>query len=154
MAVQVARQARLLVCATCSTDKQDLVKSLGASEVFDYTKISMEDLSHDFDVVIDYVGGNTLKQSFNILKGGGKLISIARETTEDERAQRPDVHATFFIVEPDGEELTQIAQLCEQGVIKPVIQAVMPLAEGAKAFDLLARGHSRGKIVLKVDQNI
>lgn len=63
------------------------------------------------------------------------------------------MRATFFIVEPDGDELTEIAQLCERGEIKTVLHAVLPLEKGAEAFEMLAEGHSKGKIVLKVEQD-
>ena len=150
MAVQIASWANMLVSATCSAAKIDPVKSLGVSEVYDYSNVSLEELSHDFDIIIDCVGGETLQKSFKLLRGGGKLISVARAPTDDEKAQRPDVDASFFIVEPDGEQLSQIAHLCEQGLLKPVLQTVMPLEEGAKAFEMLADGHTKGKIVLKV----
>ena len=150
MVVQIASQARLLVSATCSSEKHDLVKSLGATEVFDYKKTAMQDLSHDFDVVIDCVGEQTLKQCFDLLKGDGTLVSLSGPLTEELKALRPDIHALFFIVEPDGDELTQIAKLCEQEAVRPILQAVMPLEKGAEAFAMLGEGHSKGKIVLKV----
>lgn len=150
MAVQLARAAGYLVSATCSADKTDLVKSLGASQVFNYHKTSMDCLSHDYDLVIDCVGGETLAQSFKLLKGGGQLVSVARPPTLDEKASRPDVDASFFIVDPDGDELAAIAKMCDRGHIKPVLQTVLPLEEGAKGFEMLAGGHTKGKIVLKV----
>ena len=151
MAVQLARWARLLISATCSADKIDLVKSLGASSVFDYRKRTIEELSHDYDLVIDCVGGDTMTKSFKLLKGGGKLISVARPPTNDDKAQRPDVDASFFIVEPDGEELAIISSLCAKDEVKPVIQTVLPLEEGPKAFEMLEDGHTKGKIVLKIE---
>jgi NADPH:quinone reductase-like Zn-dependent oxidoreductase len=150
MAVQLARWARLLISATCSTDKVDLVKQLGASQVIDYRKKTIDELSHDYDLVIDCVGGDTLTKSFKLLKGGGKVISVARPPTTDDKAQRPDVSSSFFIVESDGEELAIIASLCKEGLVKPVVQEVLPLDDGAKAFEILEKGHTKGKIVLKV----
>ena len=153
MVVQVARVAGARVSASCSADKKDLVRSLGASEVFDYKKTPLESLWHNYDVVIDCVGGETLKRCFSVLRGGGTLISLSREPTNEEKAQRPDVQGLFFIVEPDGDELTEIAHLCEQKQIKPVLHAVLPLEKGADAFKMLAEGHSKGKIVLQVEQS-
>ncbi|KAK5169048.1 uncharacterized protein LTR77_006357 [Saxophila tyrrhenica] len=150
MAVQLARSAQLLVSATCSADKIELVKSLGALQVFDYNKTTIDYLSHDYDLVIDCVGGDILTSSFKLLKGGGQLISVARPPTLDEKASRPDVDASWFIVDPDGEELALVAEMCDQGEIKPVLQQVLPLEDGAKAFEMLASGHTKGKIVLKV----
>lgn len=151
MAVQIAAAARTVITAVCSGDKAELVKQLGAHEVFDYRTTPLQSLSHHYDIVVDCVGSNTLPQCFALLKGSGKLICIARPATADEKAQRPDASATFFIVEPDGEELTRIAQCVEQEHIQPVVQAVLPLEDGAKAFEMLEQGHARGKIVLRVE---
>ena len=79
-------------------------------------------------------------------------MTLPAALTAEEKALRSDIYANFFIVEPDGEQLSQIAQLCESGAVKPVLRAVLPLDEGAKAFEMLAEGHSAGKIVLKVTQ--
>lgn len=150
LVTQVAKFAGLRISATCSADKKDLVRSLGALAVFDYKQTALESLSHDFDIVVDCVGGDTLKRLFAVVARGGTLISLSREPTDAEKAQRPDVRATFFIVEPDGDELAEIAHLCERGEIKTVIQEVFALDKGADAFKLLDEGHSKGKIVLKV----
>lgn len=99
MLVQIGHWAKLKISATCSAAKSDLVRSLGAVEIFDYTKTSMGDLPNDYDAVVDCVGGETLKGSFYRLKQGGKLISLVRPLEEAETAQRPDVMAKFFIVE-------------------------------------------------------
>ena len=145
----------MLISATRSADKAQLVKSLGANEVFDYNKVSMKTISsRDYDIIIDCVGGDTLRNSIGLVEGGGKLISVARAPTDEEKAQRPDVETSFFIVEPNGEQLARIAQLCEQDRIKPVLQSVMPLEKGPEAFALLADGHTKGKIVLKVGESM
>lgn len=59
-------------------------------------------------------------------------------------------HSDFCFCRPNGQELEKIIKLWEEGVVKPVVQAVMPLEDGAKAFEMLADGHTKGKIVLKV----
>ena len=127
----------------------DFVRSLGASHVVDYKTANIDDVSHDYRHVIDCVGGTTLTKVFKLLGGGGKLISVARPPTPEEKAARPDVEASFFIVEPDGDELEEIACLCEEGKIKPVVSTTIPLDESATAFDLLD-GHTKGKVVIKV----
>jgi NADPH:quinone reductase-like Zn-dependent oxidoreductase len=99
MLLQIGHWAKLKISATCSAAKSNLVRSLGASEIFDYNKISIDDLPTDFDAVVDCVGGETLKKSFHRLKQGGRLISLVRPLVEEETAQRPDVMSKFFIVE-------------------------------------------------------
>lgn len=151
MAVQIAAASQMIVTAVCSSDKVDLVKGLGAHEVIDYCTTPFNSLSSDYDIVLDTVGKSTLPQCFPLLKGNGTLICIARPATVDEKAQRPDVSAEFVIVQPDGEELTKVAQCVEQDVLRPVVQSVFSVEEGAKAFEMLEAGHARGKIVLSLD---
>ena len=99
MLVQIAHWAKAHTSGTCSGAKAESVQSLGASEVYDYNKLSMDELPNDFDVVIDCVGGETLEKCFHRLKQAGRLISLVRPLHEEETAQPPDVMAKFFIVE-------------------------------------------------------
>jgi NADPH:quinone reductase-like Zn-dependent oxidoreductase len=99
MLVQIGHWAKLKISATCSAAKSGFVRSLGASEIYDYNKTPMDELPTHFDAVVDCVGGETLKKSFLRLKQGGKLISLVRPLEDKEIAQRPDVMAKFFIVE-------------------------------------------------------
>lgn len=151
MAVQVAAAQQLIITAVCSSEKADLVKSLGAHKVVDYRTTSLTSLSSNYDIVLDCVGSESLSPCFALLKGGGKLVCVARPASAEEEAQRPDVSATFFNVEPDGDELTRLAQCVEQEWLRPVVQDVLPFEEGAKAFEMVESGHSKGKIVLTVD---
>ena len=152
MAVQIAKSLRLVVSALCSGSKKDLVRSLGANAVFDYNINPPSSLCHDYDIVLDLVGGKTLSQCIKLVKGNGQMVCVACPATCDERSQRPDVRTDFFIVEPDGDELTEIVQMAEQGVIVPVVHTIIPFEKGAEAFKLLEKGHTTGKIVLTVDE--
>lgn len=152
--VQMAVAARMVVTGVCSAGKADLVRGLGAHSVIDREQTTLSSLSHDYDVVIDTIGSTTLPQLFPLLKGKGQLICIARPATEDEKAQRPDVRAMFFIVEPDGEELTRIVQCVEQEVLRPMVGKVMPLEAGAEAFDVVGKGGVGGKVVLEVEGRV
>lgn len=154
MTVQIARLARCLISAVCSGSNVSLVKDLGAHQVFDYAETPLSKLSHDYDIVIDCVGANVLPQCFALLKGKGKLVCVARPATAEEKAQRPDVEAIYFVVEPDGEELTRIAQCVEQGYIRQVVESVVAFEEGAKAFERLRDGHAKGKVVVSVDGRV
>lgn len=77
IAIQLAKQLGASVATTTSTANIDLVKSLGADVVIDYKKQAFETVLHDYDVVLDTLGGQTLEKSLQVLKPGGKLISIA-----------------------------------------------------------------------------
>jgi len=144
LAVQLARWRGARVIATASAANLDFVRSLGADEVIDYRAERFEDVARDVDVVFDTVGGETLERSWDVLKHGGRLVTVAAsgEQTTDER-----VRAAYFIVEPSRTQLAEIARLIEGGALRPVVGAVFPLAEARQAYQ---HKPVRGKVVLRV----
>lgn len=146
MAVQVARWigARRIV-GTCSARNGEFVKSLGAHDVIDYTKAEVEGR---FDVVLDCVGGKAQEGCWGNVRDGGVLVSVAAELPEGKKKEYPGVRSVFFIVEPNGEQLDMLGGLFEKGELKAFVDSEFGLEDGAAAFDLLSKGHARGKIVL------
>jgi NADPH:quinone reductase-like Zn-dependent oxidoreductase len=144
-AVQLARRLGAHVIATASSANLDFVRSLGADEALDYRTARFETELRDVDVVFDTVGGETLARSWSVLRPGGRLVTIAasEEGTRDPRAQ-----AAFFIVEPRGDQLEEIARRIDAGELRTFVDAVLPLAEAQSAY---ARKPARGKVVLRVE---
>ena len=77
MAIQIAKARGARVIATASTANQDFLKKLGADQAIDYTKTKFEDVVKDVDVVLDAVGGDTLTRSYDVVKKGGVIVTIA-----------------------------------------------------------------------------
>lgn len=100
-------------------------------------------------MVRDTVGGETLEQSWDVLRAGEALISIAG-TPLQERAAKLGLRAAFFIVEPNPGQLARIARLVDLGAVRPLVEEVFPLARAREAYERVARGHTRGKLVLQV----
>ncbi len=100
-AVQLAHWIGAHVIGTASAHHHDLLRALGTTEAIDYTTIRFEEVVHDIDLVLDTRGGTTLERSWNVLKTGGTLISLM-ERPSQERAHQLGIHATAFIVKPDG----------------------------------------------------
>lgn len=136
---------------TASAANHDLVRSLGADHVVDYSTTRFEDEVGSVDVVVDPVGGHTLDRSFAVLARGGRLVSLVADP-EAERARESEVEATRILVHPDAAQLAQVADLVESGLLLPVVGAQMSLADAAGAHELGEPGHSRGKIVLVVGE--
>ncbi len=102
------------------------------------------------DVVFDTVGGDTLARSWQVVKPGGVLVSVVSPRPV-EPAPHNGARFIWFIVEPNGEQLSQIGALLDAGQIRPIVEQVFPLAEARRAFEAGAQGHARGKIVLRVE---
>jgi NADPH:quinone reductase-like Zn-dependent oxidoreductase len=148
-AVQLARRAGLHIVATASADDAALVRGLGADTVIDYKTELFEDHVRGADAVIDLVGGDTQRRSFQVLRRGGKLIS-AVSNPDEELARRHGVEAAFFLVNVTTEDLAEIARLIDDGTLRTGVGVVLPLA-GAREAHLMLEGvrpHPKGKIVL------
>ncbi|POX56217.1 NADPH:quinone reductase [Streptomyces sp. Ru71] len=148
LAVQIAKARGAHVIGTASAGKHDLLRRLGADEMIDYRAVRFEDVVSDIDVVLDGLGGETAERSLNVLRTGGRLITLPGP--DDVPAARDGVRAAWMLVEPDHLGLREIAALVERGALKPVVETVLPLADAAKAHEIGERGRTTGKIVLTV----
>jgi NADPH:quinone reductase-like Zn-dependent oxidoreductase len=143
-AVQIARARGAHVIGTASAANRDFVRELGAAEVLEYRTTRFDDVVRDVDVVFDTVGGDTLARSWRVLRPRGTMITIA---TSEEPARDARVRAAFFIVEPDRAQLDEIARRIDAGELRPVVGAVVPLAEARRAYETKP---ARGKTVLRM----
>jgi NADPH:quinone reductase-like Zn-dependent oxidoreductase len=148
-AVQLSRWRGAYVTATASARDAELVRDLGADEVIDYRAQRFEEIVADVDLVFDTVGGETWERSWDVLRPGGRLVSVAvprppeRETDDGRRA-------IWFVVEPNRAQLIEIGRLIDGGHLRPIVSAVLPLAEGQAAYGAGQNGRGPGKAVLLV----
>jgi len=151
-AVQLARRADVRIIATAATDDILFLRDLGANMVIDYKTQRFEEEVRDADAVIDLVGGETQKRSFQVLRRGGKLIS-AVSPPDQHLAQSHGVEAAFFLVNVTSQHLAEIADLIDGGKLKTRVGAVLPLADAREAHFMLEhlRPQPKGKIVLTVE---
>lgn len=149
-AVQLAHWAGAQVIATTSARNRDFLRELGANEIIDYTTTRFEAVAQGVDLVFDLVGGATLQRSWQVIKPGGVLVSVVSPPPPAAVAKEHDVRFAWFVVEPNREQLLKIGALIEAGQLHPVIDTVFPLAQARQAYEQAAKGHTRGKIVLRV----
>jgi NADPH:quinone reductase-like Zn-dependent oxidoreductase len=159
-AVQLARWTGAHVIGTASAHNSSFLKDLGVNVVIDYKKTSFEDRVYDVDVVFDTVGGKTLERSWQVLRKGGKLVSVASQdlpTTFDnlrayfkEKGESYGIDATWFIVHPSRDQLIRIGDLIDSGQVKPVVDTILPLSQASQAYEGANGVHKHGKIVLRV----
>lgn len=147
-AIQIAKILGAHVVTTTGPDNIDYVKSLGADEVFDYTKNGSLD-TEPVDVVFDLIGGKSQIESFAILKEGGRIGSIAG-TPDPKLTKEKRAVAKGLWVKSSGSDLDELRKYIESGEIKTEIAARFPLEKVKVAQELSETGHVRGKIVIKV----
>lgn len=148
-AIQLAKALGCWVATTASGKNVDFLKRLGADQVINYEEKHFVDVLSPVDVVFDTLGGEIQNKSYEVLKEGGRLVSIAG-VPDEQTAKAHDVKASFVFMDQNGEELAKIGEWLDSGYIRPVIGKVMSLSEIQEAHRLSETGHMRGKIVLKV----
>ena len=161
-AVQLAAAFGAQVTGVCSTTKVDLVRSIGADHVIDYTREDFADGKQRYDVILDIGGNPSLSRLRRALTPKGTLVIAGGETRGRwlggaDRQLRAlllsrfvDQKLTTFICRENHEDLLVLKELIEAGRITPVIDRSYPLSEAPKAIRYLEQGHARGKVVITV----
>ncbi|PJJ70825.1 NADPH:quinone reductase-like Zn-dependent oxidoreductase [Diaminobutyricimonas aerilata] len=157
-AVQLARIAGAHVTAVCGPDKVDFVRELGADVVVDYTR---ERPSGTFDTVIEIAGNRSVSELRALTapggtvvlaggEGGGPLLGAAVRQLRVSLTPwvRPRVRPLLSV--PNAADLERLAELAGSGELRPHVERVFPLDGAADALRDLERGHTRGKLVLRV----
>ena len=170
-AIQLAKHIGATVATTTSAANVDLVKSLGADVVVDYRQEDFEKVLSGYDVVLNSLGKDTLEKSLKVLKPGGKLISIsgppdaafAKESGLNwffqqvmrllsfgirKKAKRRGISYSFVFMRANGEQLSKITSLIDDGIIRPVMDRVFPFAATSEALAYLEKGRAKGKVVV------
>jgi NADPH:quinone reductase-like Zn-dependent oxidoreductase len=169
-AVQIAKSFGAYVAATARARNHELLRSLGADEVIDYSQEQIENKLTGYDVVLDGVGESVWNSSLKVLRPGGRLITLTIPTPHG-----PSGRLRFFFtaiagvisavsrfllrgraflmtqVKPRGGDLEKINVLIEAGKLKPVIEKIYPLEQIAEAHRESEKGHVRGKLVVKIN---
>ena len=149
VAVQLAKWKGATVIATASPRNHEFLRSIGADVVVDYNTRRFEEFASGVDVVLDPIGGETQVRSLSVLKEGGILVSIVG-LSPAARSPGRDVRTVGILVQPDGTSLQQIADLIDEGYLKPVVTHIFSLEEAPEAHRQSETRHTRGKIVFQI----
>ena len=153
VAVQIAKARGAYVIGTASAGKHDFLREIGVDEAIDYRETDFTEAVKDVDVVLDTIGGDTSTRSLHVLRPGGLVVSILpvgpKEFTEE--AERLGVRALRMLVDASHSGMTAIAELVDEGKLRPTIAGTFPLADAAEAHRLGDTGRTTGKLVLTVD---
>jgi NADPH:quinone reductase-like Zn-dependent oxidoreductase len=166
-AVQIAKSLGADVTGVCSTRNVDLVKSLGADHVIDYTRENFTKSDQRYDVIIDNVANHSLSEIRRVLTPNGKYVMIGGGTgVKDWQGLFGPMTRVFKIMatkrfvsqemgmmltDPKQKDLTDLADLMQAGKVKPVIDRTYKLSEIQQAIAYVEEGHARGKVVVTVE---
>jgi NADPH:quinone reductase-like Zn-dependent oxidoreductase len=172
-AIQLAKHLGATVATTASAANFELVKALGADILIDYKTEDFETKLHGYDVVLHSQDSKTLDKSLRVLKPGGMLVSISGPPDPafaDEigvpwyvkqimrvlsfgarrKAKRLNVRFSFLFMRANGEQLSEITSLIDQGIIRPVVERAFPLESTQDALDFVEKGRAKGKVVVNL----
>ncbi|GAA0419673.1 NADPH:quinone reductase [Acrocarpospora corrugata] len=162
-AVQIAKEFGAHVTGVCSTGKVDLVRSLGADEVIDYTRDEIDRDGPRYDVIIDIAGCRPLPllrraltpRGTLVLTGGGHdagglLGGYTRQLRAPLMTLFTSQHLRGLASRERAQELEELGRLIESGAVTPVIDRTYPLADTSSAIRYLAEGHPAGKVIVTV----
>ena len=161
-AVQLAKAFGAEVAGVCSTTKMELVRSIGADRVIDYTREDFADGRNRYDVILDIAGNRSLSHLRRALAPEGRLVIVGGEGGGKwfggiDRQLRAQVVSLFvrqklgtLIATARKEDLEELRGLVEAGRVTPVVDRTFPLSEVPEAIRYLRDGHARGKVVITV----
>jgi NADPH:quinone reductase-like Zn-dependent oxidoreductase len=170
-AIQLAKHLGATVATTTSAGNVEWVRDLGADVVIDYRSQDFETVVHDYDVVLDSQGGDTLAKSLRVLKAGGIAVGIAGPPDPDfarrqglrlplrlvmallslktrRAARRHGAHYSFLFMRASGAQLDEITKLIDSGELRPIVDRTYPFDEAPQALAHVEGGRAKGKVVI------
>jgi NADPH:quinone reductase-like Zn-dependent oxidoreductase len=165
-AVQIAKSYGAEVTGVCSTRNLDMVRSLGADHVIDYTKEDFTKSDQRYDVILDNVANHSLSEFRRVLKPNGIYVLIGGGGASENRWLGPGLTQAFkamflskfvsqqmgmMLAELNQKDLTFLADLMQSGKVTPVIDKRYKLSELPQAIEYLEQGHARGKVVITAE---
>jgi NADPH:quinone reductase-like Zn-dependent oxidoreductase len=143
-----ARGARVATTVSGAADV-DFVRALGADEIINYKTQHFEENVRDVDLVFDLIGGETQKRSWSVLKRGGSIVSTLGQPPQRD-ADKHHARGVGYMAQPNAAQLTEIAQLIDEGSVRPMVRGSFALEDVRAAQQRVEHEHTVGKVVLRV----
>ena len=151
-AVQIAKALGAEVTGVCSTRNVEMVRSIGADHVIDYTKDNFTKNAQHYDIVLDNIGNHSLSACKRLLNPGGKLVVVGGPIPHMIRALLRIPFTTRkavpFMAKLTNTDLLIMRGLLESGKVVPVIDRSYSLSDAAEALAHLGQGHAQGKVII------
>jgi len=160
--VQIAKSFGADVSGVCSTRNVELVRSLGAGQVIDYTREDFTRSGRRYDLMLDMIGNHSLAERRRALTPGGTLVLVGGSSENPWLGPLADLLKAVLLspfvsqrlapilTRPSREDLVFLQGLLAAGKVTPVIDRTYPLSEAPEALAYLEAGHARGKVVISV----
>ncbi|HEX2994046.1 MAG TPA: NAD(P)-dependent alcohol dehydrogenase [Anaerolineales bacterium] len=157
-AVQIAKALGAEVTGVCSTRNMDMVRSLGADDVVDYTRKDFTQNGRRYDLILDNVASHSFSDLMCVLTPHGRIVPNSGHGGMGYVFKAFLLSpflcqlGSMYLAVPNGKDLTQLKEWIENGKVKPVIEQTYTLHETPEAFRYLDKEHARGKVVITVTE--
>ncbi|WBL24525.1 NADP-dependent oxidoreductase [Zunongwangia sp. HGR-M22] len=168
-AIQYAKSKGAIVYTTTSNTNLDWVKALGADRVIDYKNEDYKEVANNLDIVFDTLGDDYTLEAFEIIKEGGRVTSIVGPPDAEsakqmgiENYELPEKLAKLIEeksakynhtwMQPNADQLKEIKAMVEDRTIRPTIDLVYPFEDAIKAYEYLASGRAKGKVIVSLSE--
>ena len=172
--IQLAKHLGTTVATSARGENAELVRSLGADVVVDYTKEDFAEVLSGYDLVLDLRGGENLEKSLTVLKPGGQAISVTGPPDPEfakqlrapkyigvamrllshkmrNQARKLGVTYSFLFMHANGRQLRELASLYNAGHLRPLIDKTFPFDQTLEALAYVEQGRANGKVVITLD---
>lgn len=152
LAIQLAKWKGATVIGTASASSHAFISSLGCDQILDYTQQNVAEIVQNIDLIIDGVGGQTAIDALACLNKSGRMVTLPSVTKDQVIAAGTELGITVLPirVEPNAAQLSSLAELVAKQLLHLKIAATYPLDKAAVAFNDIASGHTKGKVILTV----
>lgn len=150
LAIQLAHHLGCHVTTTCRAANADYVTAMGADDVIAYDQQDFTAIAKPFDIVLDLMGGEVHRRSYDVLKRGGHMVCLRAAPFEDQ-SERYDVQVSVPHIHDRKYAIEAVTKLARDGVFRPQVARRLPLAQASEAHRMMEAGKvSRGRIVLDI----
>jgi len=161
IAVQLAKWRGAQVIGTASAGNEAFLRELGVDEFINYRTTAFESVVREVDVVVDSIpreaddatdvlARETMARSWAVLRDGGIQVSICANPVPGPGAAKRGLRGAHADAQPGNDVLNRVADLVDEGKLRPDVGTILPLREARRAHELIQTGHTRGKIVLRI----
>lgn len=149
-ALQMAKALGMTVYAVDIPEKADFVRGLGPDRFIDAKTERFEDIAGTVDLVLDYVGGENMERSLQVLPSGGRYVTSLVVQTPQEEAEKRGIRVVGLGTQANTSQLDHLAQMIDSGQLKTFINCTFPLDEAQSAMEYRMKTTQTGKVVLTV----
>jgi len=163
-AVQIAKTFGAHVTGVCSTRNVEMVRSIGADEIIDYTQSDFTTSNQRYDLILECVGNHSFSECRRVLTAAGRLVMVGAPHEMSVIGLLASMikplllslfvsqRAVIFIAKSSQEDLTLLGELIVSRKLKPVIDGRYSLSDAANAIRIVEEGHARGKVIITLDR--